>query len=437
MKKIILLVAILFSVGYLKAQQQDDAVLQLYMVQKNYEKAKEQVDKWIGDPKLKDKEKPLANLWKMRVYSAIYADPTLSAKYPDANQQALAALATYQQLDPSLKQLRDGSFQDGLGSLYTGSFDKGKDYFQNKQWDSAYKYFNESQMLGNYLLANKLSSSTAPIDTLTVLYTGFAAQNAKLIDTAATQYSRLADYKIAGADYEDIYKFLIEYYSDKKDDANFKKYLAIAKELYPNDNSLWTQYEMNAMTSNTSLTDLLTKYQADAAAGGMNEDKLIGYGEALATNDKTQLNGLDSLQKVSLKLAAADAFSKAFNLNKNGLYAFNAGVIYYALYSELDDRYSSYRGEGAALKAKRADIAKLESAYADTTSQWLEQAYPILKAKTDRTKAETTSLNRTVDYLANIYYWKREATKTGGNPKDYDKYDALYKKYDAEHNTYQ
>jgi hypothetical protein len=436
MKKIILSVAVLLSFGYVKAQQ-DDAVLQLYVAQKNYEKAKEQVDKWVNDPKLKDKDKPAANLWKMRVYAAIYADSALSAKYPDANEQALAALAAYQQLDPSLKQLRDGNFQDGLGSLYTGSFEKGKDYFQNKQWDSAYKYFNESQMLGNYLLANKLSSSTATLDTLTVLYTGYSAQNAKLIDTAAKQYSRLADIKISGPDYEDIYKFLIEYYSDKKDNANFAKYLAIAKELYPNDNSIWTQYEMNAMTSNSSLTDLLAKYQAEVAAGTLNEDKLTSYGEALATTDKAQLNGLDSLQKVNLKLAAADAFGKAFDINKNGLYAFNVGVIYYALYSELDDRYSSYRGEGAALKAKRAEIGKQEAAYADTASQWLEKAYPILKAKTDRTKPETASLNRTVDYLANIYYWQREATKTNGNSKDYDKYDALYKKYDAEHSTYQ
>ncbi len=58
----------------------------------------------------------------------------------------------------------------------------------------------------------------------------------------------LADLKVSGPDYEDIYKFLIQYYSDKKDDANFKKYLAFAKELYPNDNAVWTQFEMGNLT---------------------------------------------------------------------------------------------------------------------------------------------------------------------------------------------
>jgi hypothetical protein len=291
--------------------------------------------------------------------------------------------------------------------------------------------------MGDFLLTNKLSATTATVDTITVLYTGYSAQNAQHQDTAVKYYSKLAGIKIGGPDYEDIYKYLVQYYSDKKDDANFKKYLALAKELYPNDNSMWTQFEMSNMTANANLMDLLQKYQQDYAAGGMNEDKYIGYAEAFATTDKTQLESLDSVQKLSLKMAAAQGFSKAFELNNsNGLYAFNTGVIYYSTYGELDDRYSAYRGEGASLKAKRAEIAKQEMAYADTATLWLEKAYAILKAKQDRTRNETTSLNRTVDYLANIYIWERDQTKTNGNPKDYDKYDALYKKYDAEHNMY-
>jgi hypothetical protein len=435
MKKIILSLVLIFSAVYLMAQ--DEAVLQLYAAQKQWEKAKDQVDKWLAEPKLKDKDKPTAYLWKLRVYGNIYGDSTLSSKYPDAGDQALDALSKYEQIDPSLKQLKEGSFQDGIGALYTGSFNKGKTAFANKQWDSAFRYFSESQKLGDFLLANKLSNTTATVDTVTVLFTGYAAQNAKLTDSAAKYYGMLADLKVAGPDFEDIYKYLIEYYSEKKDDANFKKYLATAKELYPNDNSIWTQYEMNNMTANANLTDLLQKYQQDAAAGGMNEDKLIGYAEALATNDKTQLSSLDSTQKVAVKSAAADAFGKAFQLNQNGLYAFNTGVIYYGIYSDLDDRYHSYAGESAALKAKRAEVAKQEMVYADSASQWLEKAYPILKAKTDRTKPETASLNRTVGYLANIYAWERDQTKVNGNNKDYDKYDALYKKYDAEYNTYQ
>ena len=436
MKKIVLsIVTLVFFSSYLMAQ--DETVVQLYVTQKKYEDAKTQVDKWVADPKLKDKEKPVAYLWKMMVYSDIFVDSSLSTKYPDAGTQAMDAFNQYQALDPSLKMLKDGNFASGVGNLYSGSFNMGKNSFQNKDWENAYKSFAAAGKLGDFLLANKLSASTSTVDTVTVLYTAYSAQNAKMVDTAAANYTRLADLKISGPDYEDIYKFLIEYYSQKKDDANFKKYLAAAKELYPNDNSTWTQYEMGNMTANAKLPDLYQNYLKDAAAGAMNEDKLIGYAEAFATNDQTQLEGLDSITRLNIKLAAAQAFGKAFELNnKNGLYAFNTGVIYYSLYGELDDRYSANRGESAALKAKRAEIGKMEMAYSDTAAQWLEKAYPILKDKQDRTKSETSSLNRLVDYLANIYYWQRDQTKTNGNSKDYDRLDGLYKKYDAEHQTY-
>jgi hypothetical protein len=437
MKKIILSVAILLSATYSMAQ--DETVVNLYVQTRKYDEAKGQVDKWLSNPKLKPKDKQTALLYKFLVYGDIYGDSALSVKYPDANIQALDAFNQYQALDPTLKQLKDQKdiFASGFQSIDNGYLNRGNNFWTNKNYDSAFKYFSQALSVRQTIYSNNLTQSTPTFDTLLTVFTAYAAQNAKLVDSAARYYSELADLKIGGTDYEDIYKFLLQYYSDKKDDANFKKYLATAKELYPNDSSLWTQYEMNAITSNTSLTDLLQKYQQDAAAGGMNEDKLVGYAEAFATNDKTQLASLDSMQKIALKLAAADAFAKAFALNDTmGLYAFNTGVIYYGIYSDLDDRYHANAGESAALKTKRAEIAKQEMAYADTASQWLEKTYPVLKGKTDRTKAETSSLNRAVGYLANIYLWQRDQTKVNGNSKDYDKYDALYKKYDAEYNTY-
>lgn len=436
MKKIILSVALIFSLNYLMAQDAD--VINLFIQQKQYEKAKEQVDKWLAQPKLKDKEKPLAYLSKLSVYSLISVDSSLGSKYPDAAEQAMSAFQQYQVIEPDLKTLKEKNYAYGLGNLYSGAFEKGKNAFQAKEWDNAFKNFSQAEKMGAFLLANKLSANTATVDTITVLYTGYAAQNAKLFDSAMVYYGKLADIKVAGPDYIEMYKFLIEYSSQQKNTEAFNKYLAIAKELYPNEASAWTQYEMSNMTANTSLTDLLGKYQQDAAAGAMSEDKLIGYAEAFATTDKEQLDKLDSTQKIALKVAAAQSFAKAFELNNtNGLYAFNTGVLYYGIYSELDDRYAAYRGESAALKTKRSEIAKEESAYADTASEWLEKAYPVLKAKTERSKSETASLNRAVDYLANIYFWKREQTKTNGQSKDYDKYDALYKKYDAEHNSFQ
>lgn len=435
MKKLVLAVALLFSVSYLMAQ--DETVIQLMVSQKQYEKAKDQVDKWLAQPKLKDKEKPNAYLWKMLVYSNLATDSALSGKYPDAVAQSMDAFYQYQQLDPSLKALKEGNFQAGIGNLYTNAFQKGKSFYDAKQWDSSFKYFSESQRLGSFLLTNKLSTSTATIDTLTVLYSGITAQNAQKLDSAAKYYAMIADIKASDKEYEDIYKFLIGYYSQNKDNANFTKYLALAKELYPGESSLWTQYEMENMTTNTSLTSLMQKYQDEATAGGLTEDKIIGYAQAFESNDSTQLKDLDSTQKVQLKLAAGQAYAKAFDLNNtNGTYAFGAGYYYYYAYEILDDRYHTYSGESASLKTKRAQIAKEQMMYADSATIWLEKAFTILSTKQNRERNETANLNRAVNFLSQIYGWKRDRTKIDGNNADYDKYDALYKKYDELYNTF-
>ena len=90
----------------------------------------------------------------------------------------------------------------------------------------------------------------------------------------------------------------------------------------------------------------------------------ITYAESFAQPDKNQLAQLDSTQQQELKLAAADAFIKAFNLNDtNGLYAFNAGVLYYSIFGQLDDKFYNLRGESAALKAQRDAVCKRATGY--------------------------------------------------------------------------
>jgi len=435
MKKIVLsIVLIAFFAVYVKAQ--DETVVQLYVSQKQYEKAKDQVDKWASDPKLKDKDKPNAYLWKYLVYAHLYSDSALSPKYPNAEQEAWSAYNAYQAIDPSLKQLREQHFEEGLQNLDQGYVTKGNNYWGQKQYDSAFKYFSQSYRIRSFLYNQKLAQLDSTTNITLITFIAVAAEQSKQYDSAAVYYSKLADMKVSGTDNEGIYKFLIVNAINKKDDVAAKKYLTIAKELYPNDNSVWTQYEMSNMTANVKLPDLYQNYLKDAAAGGMNEDKLIGYAEAFATNDQTQLQGLDSMQKLNIKLAAAQAYAKAFELHNEGLYAYNTGVIYYNVFSELDDRYHANSGDNAALKTARTNIAKQQVLYADTSSQWFEKAYPVLKNKTDRTRQETGALNNIVKWLANIYQWDREATKTVLNNKDYDKYDALYKKYDAEYNSY-
>ena len=447
MRPIILSILLAFCASTI-VKAQDDVLIQTFASLKKWEQAKAELDKQLSNPKLKEKDKPVLLLWKIEVNQQLYTDKELYVKYPDADQQASSGLDEYVKLDPSLKLMKDQSFTVSVNNFYLQSFSYAKDAFNGKDWNNAYKYFSTAYKIGTFLNDNGLTGNKILIDTVTVLYTAYAAQNAAQGDVAiavknaaytnaAYYYKKIADLNIGGTDYEDVYKFLLDYYSNvNKDDAAFSKYLATAKELYPNDNPIWNQFEMNKMTSGSSITELLNMYNKEREAGTLNEDKLISFAQEFATTDTSRLTGLDSATKMSLKKASAEAFGKAYEMdNTQGLYAFNTGVVYYSIYSALDDRYISYRGAGKDLAAKRSQVEKDEKAYADTSIIWLENAYTTLKANTNRSKGETSSLNRAVDYLANLYIWKRDKTKVA-EPKNYDVYDAKYKQYDAEHASF-
>lgn len=433
MKQFILLFFTVLSASSVFAQDYNQVVLN-YQLGK-IDKAKTELEKLELNPKAKDKVETV--LWQLVINSEIYADSALYIKYPDAEKNALAAFEKYSKAEPALTKLKDAASGGvrAVGLLYSQSFNIGKENFIKNDWNKSFTYFAIAEKVGEFINNNGLNENKIAIDTVTVLYTAYAAQNATLYAEATTYYQKLTDLKISGADYEDIYRFLIDYYSKQKDQANFAKYLALAKELYPNDNAMWAQLEMNNMTENTGLSEILDAYRKELSGGTMNEDKYLNYAETFATAKHEDLEKLDSAKQQEIKLAGAEAFSKAFEFGQNGLYAFNAGVINYSVFGVLDERYLAYRGEAAALKAKRAEIEKEQYKYADESIKWLEQAYTILKAKQDRVKSETSSLNRAVDYLANLYIWKRDKSKVT-TPKDYDIYDAKFKQFDLEHNSF-
>ena len=71
----------------------------------------------------------------------------------------------------------------------------------------------------------------------------------------------------------------------------------------------------------------------------------------------------------------------------------------------------------------------------DTAIEWLEKSYAILKNKTTRTNTEKSVINKTVDFLANLYTYKRDRVR-GKDLKAFDAYEAKFKEYDALHAKY-
>ena len=72
---------------------------------------------------------------------------------------------------------------------------------------------------------------------------------------------------------------------------------------------------------------------------------------------------------------------------------------------------------------------------ADSSVIWLEKEYQILKDKKDRSKEENNCLNKSVDYLSNIFMFKRDKAR-GKDVKAFDEFDAKFKIYDDLHGKF-
>lgn len=394
----------------------------------NLEIAKTEVDKLVTD----EKAGKLAEsyLLKMQVYSKIAANEALLAKYPTADVEAFTALNKYLELEPNEEKLKADRY-DGINNVYNSFFQQGVKLYKAEQWDKSFDKFKNMAAMGDMLISHKWS--TSPFDTTSYLYAAATAQNAKLDADAVKYYSKLADIKVNGKDYEGVYEYLTKYYLNHPNDEQFKKYIGLAKEVYPT-NTLWKDIEFEYTKKNTDLATFVSKFDAEDAANTLSSEAYFDYGNYFANDDK--IKDLPEAERAKYTKKAQVAFEKAYSKDtSNGIAAYNAGVTAYSNWESVAQAAKDIKGTTADVKVKKTAANKQAFEAADISIAWLEKAHRSLLAKTDRSNLERGLLNKSVDLLYNVYEYKRDMSR-GVNPKDYDAYDAKLTYYNGLHGKY-
>ena len=336
MKKILLV--LLFAAIAQISMAQDFKKLKNAVIITKWEDAKTEVDKLANDPKAKDKAE--FYYYQARIYAALFKDAALRAKYPNAGDVAAVALEKYASLDAGFAKIKELGGVEPYFDLYGTYFQAGVNVFNEKSWVPAAENFLKAIKYIDIIIQNKwAASSTITMDTTALLYTGYAFQNANQMDKAATYYGRLADSKVNEAIYLDLYRFLVQHYTKTNNEASFFKYLRLGKEIYPKE--VWDDYEIDFIDTNYDLAKKTSLYDTEDAAGKLNEQKYLQFGD-LFVNVKNKEKDLDSATQIKYTLKAADAFKKAYQINNaNAAAIFNVGVIYYNIFGEYDDQVST------------------------------------------------------------------------------------------------
>ena len=432
---------------------------ELKLVQSNYllgklEPAKEIVDKLAADPANANNAEVW--IWKSTLDAEASSNDQLKAKCPDCLASSFEAFKKYEALEKSLALASELPFKwKSLGIMYDKYYSLGRDYYKEKNWTAAFENFEKAAYFSNIIMKKDIRNNKGSLDTLPILMSGYAAQNAQKVKEALYYYSIAADAKFGGETDLDMYKYLIYNYSELKDKANFEKYYALAQEKYPKEN--FEDYRFDFIAKNLSLDEKVAFYDAEDAKGTLSATAYMSFGDMFVNHKKEEKDALekDIAKKTLLHFKGREAFKKAYQKNNDVLAGFNVGILYYNEYNELDEQRSDNvrkmqeintnkpvekdpKKKAAADAKAKEQIEPIKKANlelepkimtaADNGIEWLEKTYVALKDKAEKTKPEKTSFKNTVKFLGLLYEFKREKVK-GKDPKAYDAFDAKSKQY--------
>ncbi len=448
--------SVIFSIVLLNvAIAQDFKKVQTFAMLGKIEDAKTENDKLMADPK--NQTKAEGWYWKARLNAALAKGEATKVKFPNAFKDADEASKKYVTLDPSFAIVKEKG-AEGFFDMYSMNFNAGLADFTAKAWSKATEDFEAAVYYSDYIFQNKWANSKAIFDTTSILYAAYSNQNAQKIDRATMYYTRLAEAKCTGENFSDIYKFLTDQGLKKKNKEAFYKALNLGKEVYPKEN--WDDYEVEYIDQNFTLAEKNAFYDKGDVGGTLSEMQYLQFGDVFV-NVRHKETDSTLFDKYTTK--GVEAFKKAYaKNNKSALAAYNVAVIHYNYFNVADDKYgenirslqqlnankstdkdpkkkavadAKLKEQTDVIKKANLEVDKVAQDNIDIAIEWLNKTYAILKDKNPRTNTDKGIINKSVDFLANLYSYKMNKVR-GKDPKAFDAYEAKYKEFDALHSTF-
>ncbi len=442
MKKIALFALLCFSVNLIYAQSVDD--VKKYLILGQFKEGKTEIDKAMGNAKFAAKAE--AWLMKMSIYSVLAIDEkekneALKEQYAG---EAFKAFKKYVEMEPSLNLMTSPEYKDYPIYLYNAYTMSGYNDYTKEKWDVAFEKFKIASSLSDLLIEKKIIVSN--FDTTVVYLAGITAQNSKHTEEAIGYYKRLADIKIPGEDYENLYKYLVFNFFIKKDYPNFEKYKAIGAGLYPKT-EYFTFDKLDFAYDLATSFDERVKMLEDVLASEPNNSKgnLLLAEIIYDTLHSTRDGSVPPANAAELETRMISLFNKAASLNPADImpYLF-LGEHLYIKAQEINDARSahakamqSHTKPGA--KASAEDIAKrdqLDKQYLDAmmaAKDPLEKAGEIFAAKKLADTREKQQYKKIANDLSEIFGYMKVMAK--GKPADQAKYAEQEKKWNDRYDS--
>lgn len=232
MKKFILLVVNLLILTTLVAQKPSLTKAYNCFYDKDYDKAKEQIDLCVADEKLSAKAQTwlykgnIEFLLANREYSEKQKNESYQILYPNAPEEAFDAFEKAIAINPKVEALDMMSAQDALKQLYPYLLVRGADQLIAKDYDGAKK------TLAKGIKSYEMDTPQYPMNGELYYYYAYALESLGETSEMTKYYQKAMD---DGSQNPYVFAKLIEHYKTANDRKGIENTLASAKKKSPND----------------------------------------------------------------------------------------------------------------------------------------------------------------------------------------------------------
>lgn len=412
MKKYVLILVLVLGSLYGKSQTLES--IRILVDLKQYDKAKESLDKFTADPK--NAGNATALYYKAFVYSALARDAKkTTAESKKLYDDAYAALKKYAETDTKAELTKQEN-NSTIYNVYYGYYDLGVKTYNEKNYEESFNLFKSTLDVHDYGYDKKLDGpgglKFAAHDTDVVWNLAVLANELKKKDDAATYYKRIADAGLADEKYATAYDELILKYKKENNAELFNKYLAAAKKHYPVDLPYWENKEIEFNLGELEDEPLLTKYEELTKALPNNYGLHYNYATEI---DKflgsSGANGKDAATLTAYKQKMEEEFKKAVAIKSTIEGNLQLANLYYSKTFDLQEQAGKIKGTKPAEVKLKADLTASAKTTMGQAIPYAEEAVKLLSQLKEYKFADKTNYKLGLEILANAYKVSGDAAK--------------------------
>jgi len=397
MKKAVLMFALSGATFVGFAQEKFVTSANVALKEKNFDEAKDNIDKAMASPETKDKPKTL--FAKGQIYMSLQAVDKYKASNP-YREGANAFLRIIEVKPDYEKQTVDAGLIFCSYRYYNDAITS----YRAKKMDEAYNLFGEVVKIHDLGGGKRLDKAMIPKDFDTV------AANARMYmaNTVYYQgkYAEAVPLLIAVKNnpiskQPAVYESLFDAYSKQNKSAEALATIQEARAAYPNDNII-RNLELNYYITSGKQDEMLKKLEEAAAKEPENAEIQMNlattYLEAMRSKDKKPAN----MTEFSAKTEAA--FQRGMKLAPdNAGYNYSFGTFYYFQTADVIEKLNAL-GTSAAEQKKYDELKATLDGLFTKSLPYFEKAYTGLSAEAASLKGDDMKIYKsTISVLQDIY----------------------------------